>query len=249
MRESAPPITKSAVKTIPFPKTTLAISLGAASFAVYTILQNPVSPQTARSFEAGRIPAASVESAVARSQRVLEEDSADNQEMSRGEGRGAAIGVAQSTYGGQLPGTVSGQGVTAGDQSGPVAAGDGSLVSAAGDGSPASLAGAGSAASRAAAAAGEIQAAVLEARRISVPIPLAFRPLPPEAAAANPELTPAVQDLQQDFVQAMGGPNQDPNSPEYLQRWIAAANRLDDQYHVLVGDSIFLAEQMQTNSQ
>jgi hypothetical protein len=80
-------------------------------------------------------------------------------------------------------------------------------------------------------------------------VPLAFQPLPPSVAAANPQLADAVQGLQQDFVKRLGGPNQDPTTPAYYNRWIAAAASIDEQYHILVGDQQFLSEQMQVNNQ
>jgi hypothetical protein len=81
------------------------------------------------------------------------------------------------------------------------------------------------------------------------PIPLAFRPLPPEVATAHPQLAAAVRGLQQDFVDAIGGTNQDPNSAAYYQRWIAAQTSVDEQYRVLVGNQAFLSEQMTVNNQ
>jgi hypothetical protein len=87
-----------------------------------------------------------------------------------------------------------------------------------------------------------------EAPLSSAPIPLAFRPLPPGVAAANPQLAAAVQGLRQDFVNALGGPNQDPNSPTYYKRWIAAQTSVDEQYRVLIGNEAFLAEQMTVNN-
>jgi hypothetical protein len=82
----------------------------------------------------------------------------------------------------------------------------------------------------------------------SVPIPLAFVPLPPGAAADNPRLAAAVQALQQGFVDAMGGPNQDPNDPAYYQRWITAQQNNDELYHLEIGDNAYLLEQIRINT-
>ena len=79
-------------------------------------------------------------------------------------------------------------------------------------------------------------------------IPLAFIPLPPGVAAANPQLAAAVQGLRQEFVNAVGAPNQDPNDPAYYQRWIGAQKSIDEEYHVMVGDDVFLIDQIQVNS-
>jgi hypothetical protein len=81
----------------------------------------------------------------------------------------------------------------------------------------------------------------------SVPIPLAFRPLPPHVAATNPQLAAAVQGLQQNFINALGGPNQNPNDPAYFQRWLTAQEINDEQYRLLVGDQNYLMEQMSIN--
>jgi hypothetical protein len=82
----------------------------------------------------------------------------------------------------------------------------------------------------------------------SVPIPLAFVPLPPGVAADNPRVAAAVQALQQNFVDAMGGPNQDPNDPAYYQRWITAQQNNDELYHLQIGDQAYLVEQIQINT-
>ena len=83
----------------------------------------------------------------------------------------------------------------------------------------------------------------------SAPIPLAFLPQAPEVAAANPDLAGGLQALQQNFVNAVGGPNQDPNDPSYYQRWINAQMASDEQYRLLVGNQAFLFEQMSVNNQ
>jgi hypothetical protein len=80
------------------------------------------------------------------------------------------------------------------------------------------------------------------------PIPLAFHD-PPPAAAENPQIRAGLEELQQNFVEAIGGPNQDPADPEYLKRWITAQRQIDVQYRLLVGTQQFLVEQMQVNNQ
>lgn len=84
---------------------------------------------------------------------------------------------------------------------------------------------------------------------LSALVPLAFRPLPPEVAAANPQLADAVRGLQQNFIDAVGGgPDQNPNDPAYYQRWTAAEANINEQYRLLVGDQKFLIEQMAVNN-
>jgi hypothetical protein len=83
----------------------------------------------------------------------------------------------------------------------------------------------------------------------SASVPLAFRPLPPAAAQANPQLAQDVQQLQQDFVNAIGGPNQDPNDPAYAQRWSTAQFASDERYRLLIGAQAYLAQQMSVSNQ
>lgn len=80
-------------------------------------------------------------------------------------------------------------------------------------------------------------------------IPLAFRPLARELAAANPQLADALQGLQQDFINAIGGPNQNPEDPAYYQRWTMAQVESDEQLRILLGHEAFLLEQMTVNNQ
>ena len=68
-------------------------------------------------------------------------------------------------------------------------------------------------------------------------------------AAANPQLAGAVEGLQQSFVNAVGGPDQDPNDPAYYNRWMAAQKDIDEKYRLLVGNQAFLIEQMKVNNQ
>jgi hypothetical protein len=83
----------------------------------------------------------------------------------------------------------------------------------------------------------------------SASIPLAFQQLPAGFAAANPQVADALRGLQQQFVAAVGGgPDQNPNDPAYYQRWVGAEADIDEQYHLLVGDSLFLLNQIQVNS-
>jgi hypothetical protein len=83
----------------------------------------------------------------------------------------------------------------------------------------------------------------------SAQFPLAFRDLPPEVTASRPQMAAALKALQQDFLDAVGGPNQDPADPAYYGRWVAARKSLDEQYRLLVGNQTFLGTQAQVNNQ
>jgi len=78
-------------------------------------------------------------------------------------------------------------------------------------------------------------------------VPLAFKPLPPEVAG-NPAVTDAIADLKSQFTSTMGGTGLDPTSPAYAERWQLEAQRLDEAYHLLVGDQAFMAEQASINN-
>jgi hypothetical protein len=80
-------------------------------------------------------------------------------------------------------------------------------------------------------------------------VPLAFQDIPPQLAAANPQLAPAIEELQERFVNAVGGPNQNPSDPAYYKRWTAAQKNLDAEYRVLLGGQAFLVQQMKINNQ
>jgi hypothetical protein len=78
-------------------------------------------------------------------------------------------------------------------------------------------------------------------------IPLAFRPLPAGLAASNPRLRSALEALQQNFIAAVGGPNQDPTDPAYYERWITAQQSSDELYRLQIGDSAYLLQQIAIN--
>jgi len=80
-------------------------------------------------------------------------------------------------------------------------------------------------------------------------MPLAFRELSLEAAAANPQMADAIKELRKSFIDAVGGPGQNPSDPSYYNRWIAAQRNADEQYRLLIGDQDYLTEQMQVNNQ
>lgn len=69
------------------------------------------------------------------------------------------------------------------------------------------------------------------------------------ANAPTPSQADALAALRQDFLSAIGGANQDPNDPAYLQRWLRAERESDEQFRLLFGNSAFLAFQMATNGE
>jgi len=85
---------------------------------------------------------------------------------------------------------------------------------------------------------------------------------PVQSVVANQILVPAVmadalpatvkteaqvadlEKLRNDFVNAVGGANQDPADPNYLKRWEQAQAAADQRYRLLFGDNAYVAMQM-----
>jgi len=85
-------------------------------------------------------------------------------------------------------------------------------------------------------------------------IPLAL--LPPEPAIAlNADQKAAWENICQDFIQEIGGPNQNPNDPEYRRRWAKAQPAFDERFKAAFGQDEFvrlqirLSQEMAPNAQ
>ena len=82
-----------------------------------------------------------------------------------------------------------------------------------------------------------------------VSIPLIFANQDVQQQANQQPLTESQQSvldgLQQNFVDAIGGTNQNPSAPEYLRRWMDAQWQSDLQYRQKFGWQAFMAEKMQ----
>jgi hypothetical protein len=50
--------------------------------------------------------------------------------------------------------------------------------------------------------------------------------------------------LRKGFIDAVGGPDQDPKDPEYLRRWIAATNETDERFKTMFGWERYRQQQM-----
>jgi hypothetical protein len=91
------------------------------------------------------------------------------------------------------------------------------------------------------------------------------RPAAANTAASSPVSMPAVfvendsvkplsdeqaaltASLQQDFVDAIGGPDQDPADPSYLERWRNAVPESDQRFKALFGVQAFLEKERSAN--
>ena len=76
-----------------------------------------------------------------------------------------------------------------------------------------------------------------------VTVPLAFLDTP-ELTATEAQVT-EFDTLRQQFVDLMGGPDQDPSSPDYHRRWEDAQRQLDDQFMAFFGLEAFNQQQLQ----
>ena len=54
--------------------------------------------------------------------------------------------------------------------------------------------------------------------------------------------------LRQEFVDLVGGPNQDPSDPQYLFRWEYAQRRLDDEFRSFFGEEALNQQQLRAVS-
>lgn len=74
----------------------------------------------------------------------------------------------------------------------------------------------------------------------------------PIGAGASPTAAPvsaaeqmALEKIQNDFVQAVGGTDQDPTDPAYLEQWKAAQQVSDDQYKKFFGGRAYVRRQIE----
>lgn len=69
-------------------------------------------------------------------------------------------------------------------------------------------------------------------------IPLALLS-PAPAITLNGDQKAAWENIRQDFIQEIGGPNQNPNDPEYRRRWIRAQPAFDERFKAAFGQDEF----------
>ena len=67
----------------------------------------------------------------------------------------------------------------------------------------------------------------------------------PTAAPVSAAEQMALEKIQNDFVQAVGGADQDPTDPAYLEKWKAAQQMSDDQYKKFFGGRAYVRRQME----
>jgi cytoskeletal protein RodZ len=80
-----------------------------------------------------------------------------------------------------------------------------------------------------------------EQKKVSTsPLPLVFQTVDPQAFKISPEQQEILDRLQQNFLDEIGGANQDPNDPQYLARWKEAQPLINEQLQAQLGQDFFL---------
>ena len=83
----------------------------------------------------------------------------------------------------------------------------------------------------------------------TVPLPLVFQPVDSHAFKITPEQQEVLDRLQQDFLDQIGGANQDPNDPQYLARWKEAEPLIEEQLKQQLGQDFFLNYELAAGQQ
>jgi hypothetical protein len=71
--------------------------------------------------------------------------------------------------------------------------------------------------------------------------PLVFQKINMDALGLNADQKAAIGQVQQQFVNDIGGPNQNPDDPAYLTRWQKAQSDADDMVRGLLGNEAYMA--------
>ena len=70
--------------------------------------------------------------------------------------------------------------------------------------------------------------------------PLALQNVDPAALKLTGEQAETLAEIQEHFIAAIGGPNQDPNDPAYRKRWQKAQPECDDMLRGMLGTQVWL---------
>jgi hypothetical protein len=83
----------------------------------------------------------------------------------------------------------------------------------------------------------------------TAPLPLVFQPVDPGYMKITPEQQQVIDDLQQGFLDEVGGADQDPNDPQYRQRWAQVRPLFDQRLKTQLGQQFFLQYQIAAGQQ
>lgn len=74
----------------------------------------------------------------------------------------------------------------------------------------------------------------------TAPLPLVFQPVDPKWMKITPDQQKVIDQLQQSFLDQIGGANQDPTDPQYRERWEQARPFIDQELKAQLGQAFFL---------
>lgn len=83
----------------------------------------------------------------------------------------------------------------------------------------------------------------------SAPLPLVFQPVDSNTFKMNPNEKEILDRLQQNFLDEIGGTDQDPSDPLYLARWKKARSLIDAQLQAQLGQDFFQRYQIEAIQQ
>jgi hypothetical protein len=89
----------------------------------------------------------------------------------------------------------------------------------------------------------EAPSAATDFAETEVSTPLAFVDPSPDQVLTEEEVA-KYDFLRREFVELLGGPNQDPSDPQYLSRWEYAQRRLDDEFRSFFGEEALNQQQL-----
>lgn len=72
-----------------------------------------------------------------------------------------------------------------------------------------------------------------------ITLPLALQPIDPTALNLTSEQLKVINDVRQNFMDEVGGANQDPNDPAYLKRWQQAQPEADGMLRGMLGNAFY----------
>jgi len=76
-------------------------------------------------------------------------------------------------------------------------------------------------------------------QKSTAPLPIAFHRVDPKFLKITPEQQELIDQLQQSFLDQIGSENQDPNDPQYRERWERARWIIDQQFKTQLGEQFY----------
>lgn len=86
-------------------------------------------------------------------------------------------------------------------------------------------------------------------QKSTAPLPLVFQPVDPGFLKITPDQQQIIDELQQGFLDEVGGAEQDPNDPRYRQRWEQLRPLFDQRMKTQLGQQFFINYQIAAGQQ